>query len=82
MHSLWATMTDRPSCPISALMTSTMPGQRDLVSLLRDTDQRGKFAVMVGGAPVTQEWSDQIGADGYSETASGGVSLALMLVDR
>lgn len=67
---------------ISALMTSTMPGQRDVVGLLRDTGQRDKFAVMVGGAPVTQEWSDQIGADAYSETASGGVALALKLIDR
>jgi methanogenic corrinoid protein MtbC1 len=67
---------------ISALMTSTMPGQRDVVSLLNDVGERESFAVMVGGAPVTQEWSDQIGADGYSETASGGVALALKLIDR
>jgi corrinoid protein of di/trimethylamine methyltransferase len=67
---------------ISALMTSTMPGQRDVVRLLSDVGEREEFAVMVGGAPVTQEWSDQIGADGYSETASGGVILALKLIDR
>jgi corrinoid protein of di/trimethylamine methyltransferase len=67
---------------ISALMTSTMPGQRDVVSLLRDTGDRDTYAVMVGGAPTTQEWADQIGADGYAETASGGVELAFRLVDR
>jgi corrinoid protein of di/trimethylamine methyltransferase len=67
---------------ISALMTSTMPGQRDVVSLLRDTGSREAYAVMVGGAPTTQEWADQIGADGYAETASGGVELAFRLVDR
>ena len=67
---------------ISALMTSTMPGQRDVVNLLRDTGQRAKFAVMVGGAPVTQEWADKIGADAYSETAAGGVTHALRLADR
>jgi corrinoid protein of di/trimethylamine methyltransferase len=67
---------------ISALMTSTMPGQRDVINLLRDTGQRDKCAVMVGGAPVTQEWADQIGADGYAETASGAVALALRFVDR
>ena len=67
---------------ISALMTSTMPGQRDVVSLLRDVGERDKFAVMVGGAPVTQDWSDQIGADAYSETASGGVEWAFKLIDR
>ena len=67
---------------ISAHMTSTMPGQRDVVNLLRDTGQRDKFAVMVGGAPVTQEWADKIGADAYSETAAGGVTHALRLADR
>jgi corrinoid protein of di/trimethylamine methyltransferase len=67
---------------ISALMTSTMPGQRDVINLLTDVGEREKYAVMVGGAPVTQEWADKIGADGYSETASGAVTLALKLVDR
>ena len=67
---------------ISALMTSTMPGQRDVVNLLKDVGQRDKYAVMVGGAPVTQEWADKIGADAYSETAAGGVMHALRLADR
>lgn len=67
---------------ISALMTSTMPGQRDVINLLTDVGEREKYAVMVGGAPVTQEWADKIGADGYSESASGAVKLALRLVDR
>ncbi len=40
-----------------------------------------KYRVIIGGAPVTQEWADQIGADGYAETASGGVTLALRLMD-
>jgi trimethylamine corrinoid protein len=67
---------------ISALMTSTMPAQRDVINLLKDVGLRDKFAVMVGGAPVTQEWADRIGADAYSETAAGGVSHALRLADR
>ncbi len=67
---------------ISALMTSTMPGQRDVINLLKDVGERDQYAVMVGGAPVTQDWANQIGADGYSETASGGVALALKLIDR
>lgn len=66
---------------ISALMTSTMPGQREVVNLLRDVGEREKYRVIVGGAPVTQEWADQIGADGYAETASGGVTMALRLMD-
>ena len=67
---------------ISALMTSTMPGQREVIKLLQDVGERDRYCVMVGGAPVTQEWADQIGADGYAETASGGVTMALRLVDR
>ena len=66
---------------ISALMTSTMPGQRDVINLLKDVGEREKYTVMVGGAPVTQEWTDKIGADGYSETAAGAVTLALKLMD-
>ena len=65
---------------ISSLMTSTMPGQREVINLLKDIHERDKFKVIVGGAPVTQQWADQIGADGYAETAAGGVTLALKLV--
>jgi len=67
---------------ISSLMTSTMPGQREVINILKDTHERDKFKVMVGGAPVTQQWADQIGADGYAETAAGGVTLALKLVAK
>ncbi len=65
---------------ISCLMTSTMPCQREVINLLNEVHERDKFKVMVGGAPVTQQWADQIGADGYAETAGGGVTLALKLV--
>jgi corrinoid protein of di/trimethylamine methyltransferase len=67
---------------ISSLMTSTMPGQREVINLLKDIHERDRFKVMVGGAPVTQQWADQIGADGYSESAAGGVTLALKLVAK
>ncbi len=63
-------------------MTSTMPCQREVIKLLNDVHERDKFKVMVGGAPVTQQWADQIGADGYAETAGGGVTLALKLVAK
>jgi len=65
---------------ISSLMTSTMPCQREVIKLLKDVNERERFKVMVGGAPVTQQWADDIGADGYAETAGGGVTLALKLV--
>jgi len=67
---------------ISCLMTSTMPCQREVIKLLNDVHERDKFKVMVGGAPVTQQWADDIGADGYAETAGGGVTLALKLVAK
>jgi methanogenic corrinoid protein MtbC1 len=63
-------------------MTSTMPGQREVVNLLKDVKEREKYKVMVGGAPVTQDWATKIGADGYAETAAGAVGLALRLVGK
>jgi corrinoid protein of di/trimethylamine methyltransferase len=67
---------------ISALMTSTMPGQREVINILKDVKEREKYKVMVGGAPVTQDWADKIGADGYAETAAGAVTVALKLVGK
>ncbi len=67
---------------ISSLMSSTMPCQREVIKLLNEVHERDKFKVMVGGAPVTQQWADEIGADGYAETAGGGVTLALKLVGK
>jgi len=63
-------------------MTSPMPGRREVIKLLHDVRQREEYGVLVGGAPVTQEWAEQIGADGYAETAAGGVTLALELVAK
>ena len=67
---------------ISALMTSTMPGQRDVINILNDVRERENYFILVGGAPTTQEWADQIGADGYNETAAGAVELALKLMSK
>lgn len=67
---------------MSSLLTSTMPEQRDLITLLTERGERDKYAVMVGGGPVTQEWADQIGADAYGKTAAEAVELALRLTDR
>ena len=65
---------------VSALLTTTMVKQRDVVEALDDAGLRPKVKVMVGGAPVTQGWADEIGADGYSEDAIGAVALAKRLV--
>jgi len=57
-------------CGMSALMTTTMTVQRDVIEILKAEGMRNKVVVMVGGAPVTQAWADKIGADIYGETAS------------
>jgi corrinoid protein of di/trimethylamine methyltransferase len=65
---------------VSALLTTTMAGQQNVIEALDDLGLRPKVKVMVGGAPVTREWADKIGADGYSGDALGAVELAKSLV--
>lgn len=65
---------------LSALLTTTMVRQKDVIEALEDIGLRDKVKVIVGGAPVTQEWVQQIGADGYSEDAVGAVNLAKRLL--
>jgi corrinoid protein of di/trimethylamine methyltransferase len=65
---------------VSALLTTTMSKQRDVVEALEDLGLRPQIKVMVGGAPVTSSWAEEIGADGYSEDAVGAVAVARELV--
>jgi corrinoid protein of di/trimethylamine methyltransferase len=65
---------------LSALLTTTMVRQRDVIEALDDLGLRPKVKVMVGGAPVTSEWVAEIGANGYSEDAIGAVEIAKRLV--
>jgi trimethylamine corrinoid protein len=58
----------------SALMTTTMPGQQEIVELLKDMHLRDQFLVMVGGTPVTAEWAEEIGADSWAENAMQAVT--------
>jgi corrinoid protein of di/trimethylamine methyltransferase len=67
---------------VSALLTTTMVRQRDLVTALDAQNLRPKIKVMVGGAPVTREWMQEIGADGYSEDAIGAVAVARQLMQQ
>ena len=57
-------------CGMSALMTTTMTVQKDIIDMLKADGLRDKVTVMVGGAPVTQAYADKIGADIYGESAS------------
>jgi trimethylamine corrinoid protein len=54
---------------LSCLMTTTMPAQREFIEVLEEMNLREKYFVIVGGGPVTQEWADEITADGYGESA-------------
>jgi len=65
---------------LSALLTTTMTGQRTVIEALTAAGLRPPVKVMVGGAPVTGQWATDIGADGYSEDAMGAVELAKRLV--
>jgi corrinoid protein of di/trimethylamine methyltransferase len=67
---------------MSALLTTTMVRQREVIEELEKEGLRQKIKVMVGGAPVTRDWVATIGADGYSEDAIGAVSLAKKLMGR
>jgi corrinoid protein of di/trimethylamine methyltransferase len=57
----------------SALMTTTMPAQQEIIHILQDKGVRDKYHVAVGGAPVNQEWTDEIGADSWAENAARAV---------
>ena len=65
---------------LSALLTVTMPGMRTTIEALKSAGVRDRIKVMVGGAPVTQQYADEIGADGYGENASVAVNVARRLV--
>ncbi|MGQ9635215.1 MAG: corrinoid protein [Bryobacteraceae bacterium] len=65
---------------LSALLTVTMPAMRTTIETLKDAGLRDKVKVLVGGAPVTQKYAEEIGADGYGENASEAVTLARRLV--
>jgi corrinoid protein of di/trimethylamine methyltransferase len=65
---------------LSALLTTTMVRQKEVITLLAEAGLRPKIKIMVGGAPVTRDWVALIGADGYSEDAIGAVGIAKQLV--
>ena len=69
---------------VSALLTTTMRNQKSVVEALEKEGVRSTVKVMVGGAPVTRRWADEIGADGYAKDAMSAVALAqeLMLQKR
>jgi corrinoid protein of di/trimethylamine methyltransferase len=67
---------------LSALLTTTMLNQRRVIESFQEAGLREKVKVIVGGAPVSQSWAEEIGADGYSENAVGAVALAKELMGK
>jgi methanogenic corrinoid protein MtbC1 len=65
---------------LSALMTTTMPGQKEVIDLLKDMKLREKFKVIVGGSPTSEEWARSIGADGWGKDASEAVKITEKLL--
>ena len=65
---------------VRALLSTTMVKQRDVVEALDNIGLRSDIKVMVGGAPVTRDWAEEIGAAGYSEDAVGAVAVAKELL--
>ena len=64
---------------LSALLTTTMTMMKKVIESLEKAGIRSKTRVIIGGAPITQQYADEIGADGYSDNANGAVALARRL---
>ncbi len=65
---------------LSALMTTSMPFQEDVLEMLHEEGLKNKYKVMVGGGPVSSDWAKEIGADGYGHTALDAVKVAKRLM--
>ena len=77
-----AKKNDADVIALSVLMTTSMPGQKEVIDILNELGLRERFKVIVGGGPVTEEWAKKIGADGYGETAFQAVKLIGELVKK
>jgi len=76
-----AIIKDEPDIiALSALLTTTMPAMKDIIELLKEKGLRDKVKVIIGGAPVSKEYADTIGADGYAPDAGSAVELCKQLL--
>lgn len=66
----------------SSLMTTTMPRQKEIIQILNDKGIRDKYKVVIGGAPTSQMWADQIGADLYCQDAKSAAELMSALLNK
>jgi dimethylamine corrinoid protein len=72
--------TDADIVAMSALLTTTLPAQREVIEALKKAGLREKVKVLVGGAPATAKWAEEIGADGYGEDPIEAVRVAKRLL--
>lgn len=66
---------------LSALLTTTMGNMKTVITMMEDAGVKNEISVMIGGAPVTQDYADEIGADGFGVDASQAASVAKILVE-
>ena len=67
---------------LSSLMTTTMPYQKEVIDILKEMNLRKNHFVIIGGGPVTKEWADKIGADGYARSAFQTVEVIKRLLSQ
>jgi len=67
---------------VSALLTTTMRNQKSVVEIIKREGLRSRVKIIVGGAPVTRQWAEEIGADGFSKDAVSAVTLVQNLLQR
>ena len=67
---------------LSGLLTTSLPMMRDIIQMLDDDGVRDQYKVIIGGGPTSQEYADEIGADGYGETAYSAVELCNQLLGK
>ncbi len=65
---------------LSALLTTTMPGMKTTIDAIREAGLRDQVKILIGGAPVTQSYANEIGADGYARDAASGADRAKELI--
>jgi 5-methyltetrahydrofolate--homocysteine methyltransferase len=66
---------------LSALLTTTMPAMKDTIEAFKGAGLRDKVRIMIGGAPITQQFADAIGADGYAADAASAVDKVKELLE-
>jgi corrinoid protein of di/trimethylamine methyltransferase len=67
---------------MSALVTTTMGSMKTTIDAMAEAGVRHRVKILVGGAPITQKFADEIGADGYSDNANGAVALARRIIGK